>query len=519
VNWTENSFKEVKPLSIIIALFSIVFITRLPSLWIHILDHDEAAYAIYANMFRLGYLPYEDFIFKKPLGLIVLWAGLFKLAGGANLLVVHAFTILIVTMTCWWILKIARLVEAPRAGLFAAFAYAFYSAVYTPKILESSIEITINLPLALGFYYFILAQKKTTLKYLFVAGFWVGLSCCFSYQAGILGILLALFWIWQPLKNLIRIKGCCLLIIGALVPLGTMMAYIIAKGVLDPFLHWGFFRNLSYANSEGFELDTLVRIGVRLGAFILLSLPLWILSLKFFLSSREKVWDQKVLLGWLVAITFPIMAGWRFYGHYFILWYPALSLLAGIELHRCWDQIGIKKKRAVVWSTVGLAVLCLLPRLQLDKVNQFTGEDNPYEYIPIAQAIVERTHEEDRIFVWGSGPHIYYFANRLPSSRFSGWTTALFGQSGWNKPIENLSQEQTDPYAWKLLMEDLHNQPPAYVVDLAPTGFHDANHSPIENFESFHRFLEEHYVIDSIVNMAVLYRHKNGGNKNRLRGG
>jgi hypothetical protein len=521
-----STFDRQDRISIYVVVFVIVIltiVTRLPTLWLHVIDIDEAIWAVSANMLIDGYIPYVEFADNKPLGVVVFMAAIFKAAGGMNLIAVHIATMIVVALTAFAIYRLASNLKNQRSGLAAAVFYILFITNYIPKVISTNVETLMNLPLVLSMLALISAYDARRSLNIFLAGICIGIACCFKYQAGVTGILIAAAIFFGPPRKgdgesfaAALAKGIFLFAAGSLIPFAIMLMYILYVGAFDEYVALSLAGSMSYISAGGAGLHIGRQILVRLGTYLIASSPLWILAamrIADIFKHGEGRWKEFVIVSWLLFSSIPVMIGWRLYGHYFLLWVPALSILAGIELaHQLENWKTSRTARIVsaviiimsVFFTISFAV----PRYYLDRVNRAAGEDNPFDYIPIAEAVHKKTADGDFIFVWGFAPSIYYFSGRTPASRFL-WSDYLTGRSSLPGKVENLDVEKfVDPRAWDKWLADVEKRKPALIIDTAPAKLHDAHFYPMKNYKMLSDYVAKHYEYDSSINGANLYRRK-----------
>ncbi|MBN1282484.1 MAG: glycosyltransferase family 39 protein [Proteobacteria bacterium] len=502
-------------------LAAAALLTRLPSLWIHVLDVDEAIWAVAARAWLAGGVPYIDFADNKPLGIMAMMAAIFRIGDNGSLVWVHAFTIAWVAATGMAVLKLVEPLAGRRAGLAAGLLYVVFSANYIPKVISTNIETIINLPLAMSAIALMRAWRSRPIANLFLAGTMVGIACCFKYQAGIMALYIPAALIAMPpggFSSRARgtLAGIASFSAGAAWPFALMIAYLYSQGSLPAFADATLGGSMSYI-AKGSELAGLAtRIAVRLGSFVAASSPLWFFAVKRAIRLRRSLLrmpGEIFLLGWLCVTTVAVVTGWRLYGHYFLLWLPPLAALAGMEIRLSFaewsgSRRGLACKAAAVASiaviTIGLAV----PRYMIEKVNGATGEDNPSDYLPIAMEVANRTSPAERIFAWGYAPCIYYFSDRLPSYRYQ-WSDRLTGRH--SRPGKVAAIDLSDPAIvreWRDWSADMEKNRPAYIIDTSPAKLHDAEHYPVSNYPMLKALLESGYEIEDNVAGADLYRKR-----------
>ena len=228
-------------------------------------------------------------------------------------------------------------------------------------------------------------------------------------------------------------KRVCLVISGFLVLNVMFFAYYALKGAAEPYLRSALMQNIGYLSSwggqeesGGLPIGLLMRAGVGGGLALLL------------VMYKKKLGNGVMLLGlWFIGGMFGALLSERPYPHYLIEIVVPLSLLGGIVLG------GEKKIRKISW---GMLVMGLVLTVVVWKGYKFweypttayyknylayaTGQKTEDEYFSywgdgilsnyrMAKLVRERTDKEDRIFVWGTEPAVYYLSDRLPVGRYT----------------------------------------------------------------------------------------------------
>jgi hypothetical protein len=215
-----------------------------------------------------------------------------------------------------------------------------------------------------------------------------------------------------------------------------------------------------------------------------------------------------VVLGllWLATSAVALVAGGRFFGHYFHLILAPLCLLAAPSFCRFWS-----KGRA---SRVALSVLCALPALFFFGLATIgrplaaawdEGDEPPYQNV--AARIAALTAPDDRIFVWGNSPQLYVLARRPMGARFS-FCNYMTGESP-GTPTET-GQRDADanqlPAAWDMLFADLERRRPALFVDAAAAGWDDYDKFPLARYPRLRAYVDHNYRPVDVRAGVVLYR-------------
>jgi 4-amino-4-deoxy-L-arabinose transferase-like glycosyltransferase len=510
----------------------IVFILRLPAFWTPILDVDEAQFAGFAHSLLSGGIPYIDSVDTKPLGIYFFFAAVFKIFGVNNLIAVHIATALWAALTAYFCLRIAKRLYSPRAGLISALFYAVFTTTYIPKFISTSIVVIMMLPLTMSIDALLMWESSKKARYLLISGFLWGTACLFKYQAGINLFVAALYLLFfKPLylEKSLRKTGVLPFLIftagGAIAAL-IFVSYLVAAGAWDAFVFWSLKGSMAYVEAASSLTSFWMNLAVRGGAIAASAFVLWYFGIwqsghlitRFFKSSRTNAvkCEEYLVLIWFLLSIIPVCTGGKFYGHYFLQLYPALSILAAGSAMRFFSWLDSPGKIRLKQMAYSLFIAGLLvpsigffgARLYADKIYSAIGEENPKNYIPIAKYIKTNTNENDRIFVWGFATPIYIYSNRLGASRFL-WCDWLTGRVS-GTPSARDEFFDTTPYitkgSWQLFFQDMNKNKPLYFIDTSPGNYHDYGKYPITKYPDLMDFLETYYHFETSVNGANIYR-------------
>ena len=489
---------------------------RLSLLWIPIVDVDEAIYALFAKVWFSGGIPYIDCVETKPLGIYFLYGVIHKIFGHYNMLAVHIFTILWMFATGCILYLIVRLFGSKRAGLFAALFYGVFTTTYTPKIIATTIEPIMMLPIALHIYLWLKYEGTRSKNLAFLSGVALSMALVLKYQAGIHLVLLPFYlFIIHPvfIKDtpfVVCLKGLFHFLMGLLPIPAVMLLYLYNVDALDGFIFWTLKGSMDYITGGSNLIDVPKQILTRFLPFVVASGVLWWLMARrlkdiFKASTNRNEW---LIFAWFLFSFAPVAAGSRFYGHYFIIIVPALSIIAAHQLDLWLEKgTGGLAKGIVVAAILIPAIGCLVPRFFTDRLYKMTGEDNPKDYKPIAAYVEAHTTQGERIAVWGFAPLIYWDSGRLPATRFF-WSDLLVGRVPALKIKRGEAMSALTPMqaAWEMFFSDLERHKPVYFIDTSPAALHDYEHFPVSKYPRLADYLAANYKEEANVGGTLIYR-------------
>jgi hypothetical protein len=360
-----------------------------------------------------------------------------------------------------------------------------------------------------------------------VIGVLVGTSALFKYQGitflgASIGLLLWQVALGRASWSRAALAAVCQLA-GALVPPALYLLACRRAGNLDAALFWFRF-NFSYVQAGLGGAAALAR-GLRRTALIGgAALVPYALGLSAAVATASRAWPVvrerwhgarardgeaprlSAMLGllWLATSALAVAAGGRFFGHYFHLILAPLCLLAAPVFGALWARRG--RYRAA------LLVLCALPALFFfglatagrSVAAALDEREPPYEQV--AARIAARTGPDDRIFVWGNSPQLYYVARRPLGARFS-FCNYVTGESpgtptetgAWNSDANQL------PAAWDMLLDDLDRRRPRLFVDAAAAGWDGYGKYPLARYPRLRDYVARNYRAVEAPAGVVLY--------------
>lgn len=529
-----------------LAILLVAFGLRFPSLLVSFVNIDENEYALAAHIINSGGIPYKDFLIYQPPGIYYLYAGVFKFFSAGGLMEdkmwwVHLVMIGIVMATCWAIYRVGKVVFEDRLDAFvAAFFYAIFSTTFLPQdMLGANIELLMVLPMTLACLFFLKGEKN--FSFYFLSGIFLGLSILCKYQGG---ILLAAFLLYlfstQSLKKTI-LAAASMMASSALL-IGLWAFYLHRHEALDDAVRC-FLYILDYAKGPpGSDwLYVSLKFLLRTSLMFFSGFVLWYFALRSVFSSLKNLKStpkkELFLVIWFFVSFIPVLVGGRMYFHYFLLVFPALSLLGAIGWRRFYDslkQLPIEKSLFKWTLFIGAIFIPVVGFTAYATYKPFRPKHKD-NWIYVVDYIREHTQKSDPIFVWGYCPQIYTISNRYPTTRFTtadyltGRTPKTagleFDPNSKNPPsvfkklamdfttpkevIEYDTSENIFPGAMELLMEDFAKYPPELIVDTAPSNYRLYGRYPIKKFPRLEEFVQKNYRLETnVYNMDIYRRQK-----------
>jgi hypothetical protein len=249
-----------------------------------------------------------------------------------------------------------------------------------------------------------------------------------------------------------------------------------------------------------------------------------------------------------------VQLGGRFFYHYYLLWLPPVALLLGYAMHAIMSvrtpvwlgwlvcvaatgdvlMIFVPAIGAappwLPWAVLVFAVWCLIDGLYAGKVRFGTWLRQAFAAAMLAilmlpwgiERILNRdmppelarpapetdtylaTHAQagDRLFVWGWLPQLYCSTRMSPGSRVT-VCNGLVGDLGGKR-----TSPRYDEGIAAVLMEDLEQRPPRFVVDATPTMGDKETLYRMDGLPMFAAWLKENYRLAAQTNDGDVYERR-----------
>ena len=201
-------------------------------------------------------------------------------------------------------------------------------------------------------------------------------------------------------------------------------------------------------------------------------------------------WD---LWLWLGGAAVAVLAGFRFFGHYYLQLVPPLALIGAMGL----PTVARQWRLAVAGLAVPVVAMWLFA----------FSPPNARGIIPyrdVADRVRALTTPADRIFVWGEYPEIYWAANREPATRFI-HTGFITGNSGGRDAAEVEASDGV-PGAWDFLAADIAATPPDLIVDTGPASIRHSDLHPLEETFLWDEIVRHYLLVDVVDGVRLFQR-------------
>ena len=388
------------------------------------LERDESVY-YYAGKAALdGGRPYFDFYEMKPPGLFYTYAFLIALFGysgtGAHL----ALLFVSLSNTVFTYL-LARHFGGKRTALVAATAFVFFSLDPGASGLYFVAE-HLALMWALPGMWLALQYPERTNKFMLVgSGVLLSLAVLVKQTAGVSVLAVAVYWLirWWPNRREQSLKPLLWWAAGGIFPVICAFLVVWASGTMQDAHFWLYDYPQRYAvaaNEEkiGLYFKTswkLVSAGYE-GYFILAALGLAALW-----WSRLSLASKTFITVWTLLSALTIVPGMRFYGHYYLLAFPALCIAGALLFDTIGKRMTQQQTMPVLLMSLGLlwgahhflinSSLYLRPPLRM--ISRIFSPGNPFpEHQILAEELKKVLKPDDTVAVFGSDPQYFIYLDK-----------------------------------------------------------------------------------------------------------
>ncbi|MCU1353216.1 MAG: glycosyltransferase, partial [Acidimicrobiales bacterium] len=264
-------------------------------------------------------------------------------------------------------------------------------------------------------------------------------------------------------------------------------AVVAAVGLVVPF---GEFWRWTFTNNGGFVTvgaalgPTAGRFAATVATFVAFHLALVALVA---VATRRRWADRASwradldLWLWLATGLVAVVAGLRFFGHYWLQALPPAVLLAAPVAARLAPRVQRWTAAAVAVPTAVAVAFAWTP-------TTFRTLPDPG---PLARYVRAHTRPGQPVLIWGSFPEVYWAADRPPGGALvhSDFVTGLSG----GRPAGRGTVADATPGAARVLLTQLRDDPPALVLDTSTTDLRHYGAYPIRDFPDLDRFLRARY--------------------------
>jgi len=423
--------RQLWPLLILVLLTVAI---RAPLLGIPF-ERDEGEYAYIGWRLEHHELPYRDWVDQKPPAIFWVYRLAFFLPMDP-VRAVHFMVLLFAAASACALFFLALRFMGQWPAFVAALVFTLLSSDPLLYGSEANTEMFMLLPLILSVLAFFAAVSAAGQgrKILFaaLAGVFIGVATAFK-QVGAMQwpVFILMFPLFadakKPLLKMFFFAAWSALGIAA-VWLAMVLYFAVHHAVHD-FFYNVFTHNLQYvqgvsgARRQNYLADTLKSLAKD-------EVPVWVASVIgivwVFVSGRRK--EFLFLLLWLVASAVGVSASGYYFPHYFQQWLSALCVAAALGVDALDRFASLKRIPATPRrTTLTLAVTVLVavelwPFVFTDTPAQAADKIYPDNHFAekqvLAARLAEVTKPDDRVFIFGAEPEMFFYARRVSATRY-----------------------------------------------------------------------------------------------------
>ncbi len=370
---------------------------------------------IYPYLTNHGLLPYSQILDQHFPGLMFLPIN-FDNLGMTTPEIARIWLITVVILTHLLLFFISRdIFKSNKKALLVNFLYLAWQPFFEGWVLW----IDSFLPLLLLPAFYALYKGK-----FFSTGILLGIAIVFKQTIIPLSflILIYIFWKSHKLKDHLRFLG------GLLIPVGLMVAYFIGIGVFWDFWYWTVVFNLTIFAKEGRG------VGPTLAHF---SRVLLVFGSAFIVIRRIKTKEAQILLIFLIGALLGLSTRFDFVHFQPALPFAILATILGLSSIKSKKSLGIFM---LIYLLITAWWINIFYKGHIgNKV--FFFDDLTYQ---IAGKIMHYTKPKDKIFVFGSAPHLYQMSNTLPAGDIFVFQFPWFFQAARDRILVGIKQDKPD---------------------------------------------------------------------------
>jgi hypothetical protein len=465
---------------------------------------DEAVHLIGSWTVLDGGRLYVDFVDNKPPLLYAAFAAPQAVLGRGIVAVRLLAFLLVVPLTG---LAASAMLGHGARGRWAAALYVLFSASYLPAdALPVHTELVMLLPA--GWAFALLGPgRPVNLLRSGAAGLLLGVAALVKPTAALwlASVPLAELPDRRPGRVTAAVRVAVAALAGFAFPVAATGLLFARSGSLGELVHWTLLGNLRYIGTSLEPGEGLARAARGLLPWLVTTGVLWWAHAR---ARRERAPDVPwTRIDSLVLCSLPaVLAGWRFFGHYFLQLLFPLCLGAGPAAARLaqrpWGRASKAAGSILALVVVGFgAANAWLLHVRHDVIE---------ETFPLPRQVAgflaaDACHDGARLFVWGIAPGLYVTTQLRPASRFVLPQETISGYRPGRVGADRSTVSEKDR---ELLISDLREHDATYILDMAPSGYHRWESFPLTSFPALLALVRERYEIAGVISGVVVHRRR-----------
>ena len=398
------------------------------------LERDEGEYAYAGQLILQGVPPYEFAYNMKLPGTYAAYAAVMAFFG-QSVTGIHLGVILVNAACILLVFLITKALFDSTAAVVAGATFGLFSI--RPQLLGLAGHATHFVTLCALISIYMLLKACGTRRYalFFASGLFAGLAFLMKQPGLLFAIFAGLYLLWRewrggPLATLA--KKLAIFVSAVILPYLLTCLILFRAGVFQKFWFWTF----SYARVYGSELGAREGLHQFANRMELQKENAGIIWLLILFAMAAFLWNRKLrenslfILGLLGFSFCAVSVGFFYRGHYFIVLYPVLAMLAGIGVSAISDLLRRNSlPKSVAAAPVFLFFLAFANALYAERAVYFTESTheaareiygiNPFpEALVVADYIQRNSTPGTRVAVIGSEPEIYFYSHRMSATGY-----------------------------------------------------------------------------------------------------
>ena len=397
------------------------------------LERDEGEYAYAGQLILEGIPPYELAYNMKLPGTYAAYAAILAVFG-QTASGIHLGVMAVNAACIFLVFLITKELFDPLAAVVAGTAFGLFSI--RPQLLGLAGHAThfVTLSALLSIYLMLKACGSEKYRIFFGSGIFSGLALLMKQPGLFLAVFAGLYLLWRewPAPRAMLLRKLTAFSAGAILPYVLTCLILMRGGVFQKFWFW----TVSYARAYGSELGAREGLHQFANRMELQKEHMGIVCWLIVFGMAAFLWDRRLrphsafILGLLGSSFLAVSMGFYYRGHYFILLYPALAILAGVAVSSASDLLRrTRLPRPLVVAPVILFALAFANALYAERAIYFSESPheasreiygvNPFpEAVEVAGYIRANSEKEARVAVFGSEPEIYFLSHRLSATGY-----------------------------------------------------------------------------------------------------
>jgi len=482
--------------------FLLTIILRIPYLFQYFSNVDEPEYALCGYKLLKGRLIYKEIFENKGFGLGYIYFFFMKVFPKNYLHVIHFFYLFILFLNTFLIFKIIEKKLNKNAAFWSLIFYPALNTLFYPIDVHKGPEFIVIFLILLGWF---LILNSFNYIIIFISAIVIGLSIFFKQ----FGIILLIGFSYLTFLTTKDIKKALFYFFCGIIPFSLFLIYLFKKNIFFEWVEWNIKYPIFLSSCEKIW-KKIYFIFPMVGRIFLLNPFLLIFSVIFF--KENKIVEKRDLIIILV-ITFiwGSIHGLPF-PHHYVPFFTTLIIISIIGYFIFISNIPNYKKNffnCLIFFSIFQSILYWHGFDYYKKWKNFLKDrewSEEYEirkYENLIKYIKDNTDENDKIIVWGFNPKIYLLSDREPGTRFI-ILDPVIGQA-----FVSPSSINQYPSAEKLFLNEMGYYKVKLFIDATDNSLINMNFFKIEKYLEIKKYLNEHFLLEKIIDGFVVYKNKN----------